>query len=79
MLDILPDIEAVLKAKGHTVPRPKYDGKPSAEESTAEEEDGDEHEEEQEEVTDEKPQPSGRLDRFKMKPNHEATSDEDDG
>ncbi|KAK5124384.1 hypothetical protein LTR85_001601 [Meristemomyces frigidus] len=80
VLDILPDIESVLKSKGITIPRPTYDGKPATEEPAAEEEDEEDGgEEEEEEVKDEKPKTSGRLDKLKMKQNHEATSDEDDG
>ncbi|KAK4548855.1 hypothetical protein LTR36_008628 [Oleoguttula mirabilis] len=80
VLDILPQIEGVLESKGITIPRPKYDGKPTVEEPAADEEDGEEGEEDEaEEAKDEKPKTSGRLDKFKMKRNHEATSDEDDG
>jgi hypothetical protein len=80
----LPDIEKALKAKGITIPRPAYDGVPTkaVEEDDEEEEDAGEPEQkaivdasEDEEIV--KPVKASRLDRFKHKANHEATSEED--
>jgi hypothetical protein len=80
----LPDIEKALKAKGITIPRPAYDGAPTnaVEEDDEEEEDAEAPEQkaiaeasEDEEVV--KPVKASRLDRFKHKANHEATSEED--
>lgn len=81
----MPDIEKALKAKGITIPRPAYDGAPT---NAVEEDDEEEEEEaeapeqkaiaeasEDEEVV--KPVKASRLDRFKHKANHEATSEED--
>ncbi|GAB7365803.1 hypothetical protein MBLNU230_g7136t1 [Neophaeotheca triangularis] len=91
MLDVLPEIESVLKSKGVEIPRPKYDGvaapveEASGEADREKEEVVDENEEREEEAkkeeevdVDEKPA-AGRLDKFRMKKNHEATSDEDEG
>jgi hypothetical protein len=73
LLDLLPQVEKVLKAKGQTVPRPQYDGASSKATATADDDEEDE-EDEEEAVSKTK----GKLDRFKMKKNHEATSDEDE-
>lgn len=66
-----------MKEKGVSIPRPEYDGvstKIDAEEEKAEKVKTGESEEEEENV---KPATTGRLDKFKHKANHEATSDED--
>ncbi|KAK5138028.1 hypothetical protein LTR08_005825 [Meristemomyces frigidus] len=78
VLDILPQIESVLGSKGIEVPRPKYDGKLPAEDPDNEEEAEQEakHDEDEEE---EVPKTSSKLEKFRMRKNHEATSDEDDG
>jgi hypothetical protein len=80
----LPKIEKALKSKGITIPRPAYDGVPAkaVDEDDEEEEDAGEPEQkaiveasEDEEIA--KPVKASRLDRFKHKANHEATSEED--
>jgi hypothetical protein len=80
----LPEIEKALEAKGIAIPRPVYDGAPTkaVEEDDEEEEDAGEPEQkaiaeasEDEEIV--KPVKASRLDRFKHKANHEATSEED--
>lgn len=63
-ISLLPDIERVLEAKGVPVPRPQYD-KPKIE--------GDA--DEGGEVDAKPPKRNGK----RAKPNHEATSDEDEG
>ena len=85
LLDVLPDIEDVLKSKGITLPRPKYervenpkDDKADKPDEAEEDEGKEENEEDEEEEDDEKPV-SNRLSKFKHRPNHEATSDEDEG
>ena len=91
-LEQLPAIEKALKAKGISVPRPKYGSSFAKEvdedEEEEEEENGDEDEDAGElskgavaDASDEeepvKPVKPGRLDKFKHKANHEATSEED--
>jgi hypothetical protein len=83
----LPEIEKALKAKGVAIPRPAYDGVPTKaveedEEEEDKEEDAGEPEQkaiaaasEDEEIV--KTVKASRLDRFKHKANHEATSEED--
>jgi len=89
-LEQLPAIQEALRAKGIPTPRPRY-GASSArevEESEEDEVDADEDEDatkpEKKAVADAdedeepvKPVKAGRLERFKHKANHEATSDED--
>ena len=79
LIEILPDIERVLKSKRIEVPRPQY-GKAAAkavdEEEEEEEEVDDEEDDDDEEV--ETSKSKGKLDKFKLKSNHEATSDEDE-
>jgi hypothetical protein len=82
-MEQLPEIEKALKAKGISIPRPKY-GASSAKEVEDDEEDEDAAEPGKKAVADVdedeeplKPVKSGRLDKFKHKANHEATSDED--
>jgi hypothetical protein len=80
----LPEIEKALKAKGIFIPRPKYDGVSTKKVKEDEEGSDDarepaqkviasasEHEDVQKSVT------AGRLDKFKHRANHEATSEED--
>lgn len=79
-LELIPEIEQVLKSKGVTVPRPQYDKKASVKEE--DENENDEHEDGDAAEDDEKDTSTkhkGKLDKFKMKKNHEATSDEDEG
>ncbi|GAB7352251.1 hypothetical protein MBLNU459_g2720t1 [Dothideomycetes sp. NU459] len=74
-VELLPQIEEVLKSKGEEVPRPKY-GSPTAitKLSSPSTNDGNTNEE----LAVDGPVQSG-LDKFKYsKKNHEATSDEDD-
>lgn len=81
LIDLLPDIERVLKGRGIEVPRPQYDGKAAASKKGAErDEDGVDNEDPEDGEQVAAPQ-KGKLDRFKMekKKNHEATSDEDEG
>ena len=82
LIEILPDIERVLKSKGIEVPRPQY-GKATTkavdeeeEEEVDDEEVDDEEDDDDEEV--ETSKSKGKLDKFKLKSNHEATSDEDE-
>lgn len=78
-LDLMPDIERVLQSRGIKVPRPPFDKKVITTEEEAEDEesaddgdrDGDKHQS--------SPEQKGRLDKFKMKKNHEATSSSDEG
>ena len=77
LIEILPDIERVLKSKGVEVPRPQY-GKATSK-TVEEEQDVDEDEDDDEEF--ETSKSKGKLEKFKLKPNHanhEATSDEDE-
>jgi hypothetical protein len=74
LIEILPDIERVLKSKGVEVPRPQY-GKATTK-TVKEEEHVDDDEEDDEEF--ETSRSKGKLEKFKLKPNHEATSDEDE-
>jgi len=92
-IEQLPEIEKALKSKGITIPRPEYGGARAsleAEEPTEEENQEEEEEEVEEEVKkpanpveasedeeDAKPVAKSKLDRFRHKANHEATSDED--
>lgn len=70
-----------MKGKGVSVPRPQYDGKETAGSEDAEEEeeeksaDDEEMDDDDEEATS---KPSSKLNKYKMKPNHEATSDEEE-
>ena len=78
LLEILPHIESVLESKGITVARPEYAGKTEAatvdvDEVVEEEEEDDDDDEVQERKS------SSKLEKYRMKKNHEATSDEDDG
>ena len=75
-MELMPDIERVLKSKGVTVPRPQFSGIAS---SSKPAEDEDEGGGDSEEEDDQSTKHKGKLDKFKMKKNHEATSDEDDG
>ncbi|KAK4890315.1 hypothetical protein LTR27_010958 [Elasticomyces elasticus] len=80
-LAILPQLEDLLKSKGIDVPRPKYDGASSPKAEQEDEDDDDEakvEEKDEKPVLNEKPGKS-KLDRFKLKANHEETSDEDEG
>ena len=66
-----------MKEKGVSIPRPEYDGVPTKideDKGEAEKVKAAGSEEEDESV---KPAKAGRLDKFKHKANHEATSDED--
>lgn len=90
-MEQLPEIEKALKAQGITIPRPDYGGahafpkdEDQAEEDKEEEEDEEEEVkkpakavEESEDEEDAKPVAASKLDRFRHKANHEATSDED--
>ncbi|GAB7324723.1 hypothetical protein MBLNU13_g08582t1 [Cladosporium sp. NU13] len=92
LLEQLPAIERALKAKGISVPRPRY-GSSSANQVDEDEEEGEEKNEDEdaeepdkeavadasdeEEPVKSKPVKAGRLDKFKHKANHEATSEED--
>ena len=87
----MPEIEKALKAKGITIPRPEYgDARASSKAEEQAEEENEDEEEEKEEVKkpakaveasedeeDAKPVAKSKLDRFRHKANHEATSDED--
>ena len=77
LIEILPDIERVLKSKRIEVPRPQY-GKAAAKAVDEEEEEevDDEEDDDDEEV--ETSKSKGKLGKFKLKSNHEATSDEDE-
>ena len=79
-IDILPDIERVLKKKGVTVPRPQYDksASPKNEEDQEEEAEAGEDDDEDDEEEIESSKNRGRLEKFKLKKNHEATSDEEE-
>ena len=78
MLDIVPQIESVLDSKGVKVPRPNYDGKLEVAKVDNEEVvEGEEGSDGSKEVQDRTS--SGKLEKYRMKKNHEATSDEDDG
>ena len=73
-LDLIPDIERVLKSKGKEVPRLRFD------KATADEDD--EENGEDEVVKEEEDEPlsrKGKLDKLKMKKNHEMTSEEEEG
>ncbi len=82
LLELLPDIEGVLKKKGAKVPRPEYGKKANAAESEVAEAAEDSAGGVDKEDEDDEDLPAnlskGKLDRFKMKQNHEATSDEDE-
>lgn len=76
-LDLMPDIERVLKSKGIKVPRPPFDKQPVAAEEQAEDDESAEHAGEDEHPS--SPEQKDRLDKFKLKKNHEATSSSDEG
>ncbi|TKA50545.1 hypothetical protein B0A55_12878, partial [Friedmanniomyces simplex] len=79
LLSVLPQLESILRSQGIDVPRPQYDG-PGAIQSLQEgEDDGQDEEADADEGKDEKPVKTSKLDKFKLKANHEATSDEDEG
>ena len=85
LIELLPQVESSLRAKGIEVPRPQYDGDSGAA-SINEKDNGavkvkkDDAEDEEEEEEPVKPSKSAsKLEKFKLKQNHEATSDEDDG
>ena len=78
-VELMPAIESELKSQGHTVPRPQYD----KEDGPKAIEDADPSEAESSSAADDevaKPSPKhrGRLEKFKHKKNHEATSSSDD-
>lgn len=77
-IELLPDIEQTLKSKGFNVPRPRFDKTASLDNG----EDGGDGEEEDvagaDESGDSPSEHKGKLDKFKMKKNHEATSDEEE-
>ena len=75
-VELMPDIERVLKSKGLKAPRPQYDKSSTTKEPDDELEASDEVEEEDEREVSSKHK--GKLEKFKMKKNHEATSDEED-
>lgn len=82
-VELMPDIDRVLKKKGLKAPRPQYDSNKSSS-PAVEDEEASASEEEAEESAEEQPAKSssktkGKLDKFKMKPNHEATDSSDDG
>lgn len=85
-VELMPDIERVLKKKGIKAPRPQYDKKASSpevdddedEEKSASEED-DAEESEEEKPSKKSSKSKGKLDKFKMKPNHEATDSSEEG
>lgn len=90
LIKVLPEIERVLKAQGATVPRPRY-GQVTEDEAEDEESQRDRDEDDEEArsgdgdsrtVPSEDAAPSNeqsKLEKFRMKKNHEATSDEDNG
>ncbi len=74
LIQILPDIEGVLKSKDIEVPRPQYDEAITKTIKESEAVDDDEDDEEEVETSKSK----GRLEKYKLKRNHDATSDEDE-
>ena len=76
----MPHLENALKAKGLDIPRPNYDTQTSVikAEDNLEDEAEDEEADADEDAPDVNPA-RNKLDGFKMKANHEATSDEDEG
>ncbi|EME42281.1 hypothetical protein DOTSEDRAFT_154955 [Dothistroma septosporum NZE10] len=79
-VELLPQIESSLGDKGIDVPRPQYDGissaRPVKEEGNAAAKAEDDEREEEEQVK--TSTSAGALDKYKLKQNHEATSDEDE-
>lgn len=75
-VELLPAIEGVLSSKGIQAARPKYDQGP-AKKAVATDQEPDEDEDDDEEVVEPASKSTGKLDKFKHKANHEATSDED--
>ncbi|KAK3724419.1 hypothetical protein LTR37_001043 [Vermiconidia calcicola] len=73
-LGLVPEIERVLKSKGITVPRPQYESQPATKDEEPAADEVDEDGDEDEEASTHK----GKLDKFKMKKNHETTSDEEE-
>lgn len=83
-VELMPDIDRVLKKKGLKAPRPQYDNNKSSSPPAEEEEASASEEDEAEESEEEQPakastKTKGKLDKFKMKKNHEATDSSDDG
>lgn len=77
VIEALPEIEAALRAKDITIPRPTYSSDQTVKDEAKEEEEEEAVADDDEEVPAESSK--GELDRFKMgKGNHEATSDEDE-
>jgi hypothetical protein len=79
VIELLPQIEPVLKAKGEKVVRPNYDQTKGGGKAAEQLADDDESEEEEAGGFEPASKTAGRLDKFKHKQNHEATSEEDDG
>jgi len=78
-IELMPAIESELKSQGHTVPRPQYDKKDGPKAI----EDGDASEAESSDAADSEgvktsSKHRGRLEKFKHKKNHEATSSSDE-
>jgi hypothetical protein len=67
LLKAVPHIESVLAQKGETVPRPEYDSAQTVNEQDMEEDEDDTA-----------PQAADKGQTSPKKPNHEATSDEDE-
>lgn len=83
-VELMPDIDRVLKKKGIKAPRPQYDSNKSSSPAVEDEEASASEEEEAEESEEDAPAKSssktkGKLDKFKIKKNHEATDSSDDG
>jgi hypothetical protein len=79
LLSVLPQVESALKAKSIDVPRPDYSSAPSKKSASNESADDDDDDDDEDERIDRSRKSSGsKLDSFKHKANHEATSDEDD-
>lgn len=83
-VELMPDIDRALKKRGIKAPRPQYDSNKSSSPPVEDEEASASEEDEAEESAEEQPakkssKTKGKLDKFKMKPNHEATDSSDDG
>lgn len=83
VIEILPQVNEVLSGKGIEVSQPKFDHAASSKSTKADngedEKEESEHAEAEEEELPKIQSAKSKLDKFRHKQNHEATSDEEEG
>lgn len=83
IIEILPQVNEVLSGKGIAVSQPKFDQVATSKSNKADT--GEDKKQESEDVEEEEEEPpaiqsaKSKLDKFRHKQNHEATSDEEEG